>query len=122
MAENKKVNVKYLRDKHNEKVKGIFRYFELPGGSMNFVYREFKGDEITRYDMEDGQMYEIPLGVAKHLNKNGWYPRHTYTLDESGKPSMVIGKKVRRFGFDSLEFIDIEEIKPENEIVTVKKV
>lgn len=116
-----KLNLRFQRDKESEKVKGIFRYYEVPGGSMNFVYKKFKGDDVIRYDLIDGAMYELPLGVAKHLNNNGWYPEHSYIMDENGQPSMRVGKKVRRFGFESLEFIDIEDIKTEDDIVTVEK-
>jgi hypothetical protein len=102
-----KQNLKYLQEKNREKVKGIFKFYEVPGGSMGFVFKEFKGDPVEKYEMVDGQVYTIPLGVAKHLNKNGSYPVHAYTMQDDGKPVMQIGKKVRRFGFQSLEFVDI---------------
>lgn len=120
MAKKEKLNVAYLRDKNNEKVKGVFHYYELPGGRLEFFFREFKGDEIEKYSLVDGQVCEIPLGVAKHLNKNGWYPRHKYSVDENGKPIQKIGEKVRRFGFSSLEFVDIEDLNmPDKQIITI---
>lgn len=100
----------YQRDKDNEKVKGIFKFYEVPGATLSFPYKAYKGDEVARYDLVDGQVYTIPLGVARHLNKNGWYPVHAHTKGEDDKPSMKIGQKVRRFGFQSLEFVDIEDI------------
>ena len=120
----KATNLEYMRDKDREKVKGIFRFYEVPGGSMSFVIKAYKKDQVEKYDLVDGQTYEVPLGVAKHLNKNGWYPIHSHTVDEAGKPSMRVGKKVRRFGFQSLEFIDIDEFSTEaqNQILTVEKV
>jgi len=117
-----KKNLRYQRDKDREKVRGIFRFHEVPGGSMNFVYKAYKEDPIERYDFVDGQVYTIPLGVAKHLNKNCWYPEHQYLQDEDGKVSARVGKKVRRCSFQSLEFVDINELKPEEDIVTVEKV
>ena len=115
-------NLKYQRDKDREIVKGIFKFYEVPGGSMSFVYRAYKEDQVERFDLVDGQVYKLPLGVAKHLNKNGWYPLHTYALDEYGKPAMKIGQKVRRFGFQSLEFVDIDDITPEGSpLITVEK-
>lgn len=107
-----KPNHKYLRDKYREPVKGIFRFFEVPGGSMEFVYREFKEDQVEKFALHDGEIYTIPLGVARHLNKNGWYPVHSYAQDENGKTAMKIGQKVRRFGFQSLEFVDVEDLTP----------
>lgn len=116
-----KVNLKYQRDKDREKVKGIFRFYEVPGGSVSFNYRAYKEDEVERYDLLDGQVYELPLGVAKHLNKNGKYPVHSYMTDETGKPVMKIGQWVRRFGFQSLEFVDIDDLTEEGgKIVTAE--
>lgn len=119
-----KPNFKYLRDKDREIVKGIFRFHEVPGGSMSFVIKIWKEDPLERYDLVDGQVYSIPLGVARHLNKNCWYPVHTHALDENGKPTMKIGQKVRRCSFQSLEFIDIEDLTPEGtgNIITVEKI
>lgn len=111
--DNKK-NWKWIRDKHREKVRGKFIFHEVPGGTMKFPFKEFKGDKVERYELTDGQVYTLPLGVAKHLNKNCWYPQHHYLLDETGKPSMRVGKKVRRCSFQSLEFVDIEDLTPDH--------
>lgn len=116
-------NLTYQRDKDREVVRGIFRFYEVPGGCMSFVYKAYKGDDVQRFDMVDGQVYSVPLGVARHLNKNGWYPVHAYTTDETGKPHQKIGSKVRRFGFQSLEFVDIDDITPiGGPLVTVENV
>jgi len=120
-VEKEKPNLKYQRDKDREMVRGIFRFFEVPGGSMNFVFKAYKQDPVERFDFVDGQTYTIPLGVAKHLNKNGWYPVHSYALDETGKQAMKIGQKVRRFGFQSLEFTEIDDLNINNkQIITVE--
>jgi hypothetical protein len=116
--ENKKItkaNVKFLRDKDREIVKGIFRFHEVPGGSMSFVYRAYKEDEVERFDLIDGGVYKLPLGVAKHLNKNVWYPIHGHMEDENGKPTMKIHQKVRRCSFQSLEFVDVDDLNSNNE-------
>jgi hypothetical protein len=105
-----KKNLTYMRDKDREPVKGIFRFYEVPGGSMSFSYKAYKGDPVERFDLVDGGVYTLPLGVAKHLNKNGWYPVHSHMVDENGKAVMKIGQKIRRFGFQSLEFVDIEDL------------
>lgn len=130
-----KPNYKYMRDKDREMVKGIFRYHEVPGGAFEFVFKAYKGDEVEKYTMVDGGIYTIPLGVAKHLNNNVWYPQYDYIQGEGmigavtgtsphgghvGK-LMKITKKVRRVSFQSLEFLDIEGV-PTNTpgIVTVE--
>jgi hypothetical protein len=107
--ETKKVNLKYLHDKDMQIVKGIFRFYECPGATLSFVYKAYKGDEVERYDLTDGQVCSIPLGVARHLNKSGRYPIHAYKQNENGTASQYIGKKVARYGFQSLEFVDIAD-------------
>lgn len=109
--EKKTKNIHYQRDKDREPVKGIFRFYEVPGGGMSFSYKAYKGEPVAKYTLVDGEVYTLPLGVAKHLNKNGWYPIHEYQMDESGKPLMMVHKKKRRFGFQSLEFVDVDELQ-----------
>lgn len=122
-AKKNVTNLKYQRDKDSEMVKGIFHFYEVPGGSMSFNFKKYKGDKVERYDMVDEGVYTIPLGVAKHLNQNGNYPIHQHLKDESGNVSMKIGQKVNRFGFQSLEFMDIDDLPNKAEqIVTVEKV
>lgn len=123
LEERKKEELECLRLKDRVKVKGIFKFYECSGAPLRFVYRKYKKDPIERFDLQDGEIYTLPLGVAKHLNKNGQYPIHEYLEDEHGKVSMKIGQKVRRFGFQSLEFIDVEELSSApSRIVTVENV
>jgi hypothetical protein len=119
-----KPNLKYMRDKDRELVKGKFIFLECPGGTLSFNFKAYKEDPIERFDLVDGQIYTLPLGVAKHLNKNCWYPVHAYQMGEDGKASQKIGRKVRRCSFQSLEFVDIEDLTPvgDSDIVTVENV
>lgn len=113
--------LEYQRDRDREMVRGIFHFYEVPGGSMSFVFHKYKGDPVERYDLVDGQQYSIPLGVAKHLNGNCHYPIHGHMTDEHGKPSMRVNEKVHRTGFQSLEFIDIVDLpQPGKSIITVQ--
>lgn len=102
--------LRYMRDKDREQVKGIFKFYEVPGGSLSFFFRKYKEDNVERYDFIDGMVYSVPLGVAKHLNTSGWYPVHAFEQDEQGRPVQMVGKKIRRYGFQSLEFVDIEDL------------
>lgn len=131
-----KKNLRYMRDKDREKVKGIFRFYEVPGGSMSFVYKEYKEDDVERYDLVDGQVYTLPLGVAKHLNKRGNYPVYEHVPGEANVKTggynhsmtgggalsgMKVGRKVQRCGFQSLEFVDIEGLEEEPTVYTAEK-
>ena len=120
-----KINHKYNRDKDREMVKGIFRFHEVPGGRMAFPFRAYKEDDVEIFDLIDGQVYTIPLGVARHLNKNCWYPVYDYIKGESGiqggyasnvlgaNSTMRVTTKVRRCSFQSLEFVDIDDLNPQ---------
>lgn len=98
-----------MRESDHRVVRGMFRCYEPRGGSMTFSFKKYKGDEVLKYTMVDGDIYEIPLMVAKHLNQQCHYPKHTHVLDANGKPSVEVGKKVQRCSFESLEFQDIED-------------
>lgn len=112
--------LKSMRDKDRQMVKGVFKYYEVPGGSVGFCFKKYKEDPIETFDLVDGQIYTIPLGVAKHLNSNTWYPIHGHTVDENGAPLQSIKQKVNRMAFQSLEFMDIEDFGGEKQIITVE--
>lgn len=111
-------SIKYQHDKDREPVKGIFKYYEVPNGCLEFNYRAYKEDPIEFFSLKDGEVYTIPLGIAKHLNKSGWYPEYEYyksddTTARAFSPEghvMRVAKKVRRYGFQSLEFVDIDDL------------
>ncbi len=113
--------IKAMRDRDAEMVKGIFRFYEIPGGYMDFVYKAYKEDPVERYTMYDGEVYTIPLGVARHLNKDGWYPEYSYTPGDGMQNITKITKKIRRFGFQSLEFVDTADLS-EDRLVTAEYV
>lgn len=101
-----------LKERDSKMVRGKFIFHEVPGGKMDFSYLAYPGESIKTYSMTDGEIQTIPYGVAKHLNTNCWYPTYKYSNDDQGRPSMKIGQKVRRCSFQSLEFMDIEGVKP----------
>lgn len=105
-----KKDLKAMRDKDREMVRGIFRFFEVPGGTMAFSFRKYKEDEIETYTLVDGSIYTIPRGVAHHLSNNCWYPEHAYKMDEKNVPSVQVMKKKRRCSFEPLDFMDAAEI------------
>ena len=121
MAEARKnkeqVNFQYLKDKMSEKIKGVFHFHERPGGTLDFDYKFFKNQPVEQYHLDDGQIYELPLGVVKHLKTSGRYPIHEHKIDINGNPELVIGRKVARYTFESLEFTDIGEFAKDPELI-----
>ena len=105
-----KVNVEQLRARDSKKVRGRFNYLEMPGGILNFCYRAYEGDPLMSYALKDGEIYELPIGVARHLNTNVGRYEHKYLLDANGNPSTSSKVRIRRCIFENLEFMDIEDI------------
>ncbi|MFP3859228.1 MAG: hypothetical protein ACLFUW_00250 [Bacteroidales bacterium] len=111
-------------------VKGKFKNYEAPGGRLPFTAGKYPGQPLFSAVFEDGEEYEVPLWVARHLNgidatakkRNGKigscsYPVHGFKwepgksmpesgMGEGGAPVPVTGvqKRVQRVGFESLEF------------------
>lgn len=101
-------------------VKGTFRFFEVPGGTLNFTFGKYKRT-VKNYSLVDGQVHTIPRCVAQHLIQTGSYPVHEYQTDINGIPVVRIGRKKRRYSFDSLEFFDDLDSR-ESGIVTATKI
>lgn len=102
-SEQKKNYIRCLKEKDSQMVKGIYRCMVPMGGSVKFSVLLHKGD-VETYTMKDGEEYEIPLGVAKHLRENCWFPEHGYILDEQGKPSVTVGQKHNTHNFEPSGF------------------
>ncbi len=112
IEERKKYYV-WLGERDSEKITGVFHFYERPGGDLEFEFGEYPGQPIERYHLIDGQTHTISLGAARHLNKSGWYPEYEYIpggkniMVPDGQPTnMRIGKKVRRFGFQKLDYME----------------
>ena len=106
------------RAEERKLVRGIFRFHEVPGGCMEFMYRKYKGDPLEKFTMNDGEIYEVPLGVARHLNTNCWNPVYGHNdkaqQQVAGAAAMTIKEKVRRCSFQSLDFVEQETKKVKN--------
>lgn len=116
-------------------VKGRFRCYETPGAIEKITVKKYKDVPMFVKTMIDGEVYEVPKYVARHLNgidavardRNGdigscSYAVHGFKWDKQGPmpastpgvgpngepgtpvPLIGIAKRVRRFGFESMEF------------------
>lgn len=100
-------------------VKGIFKNYECPGGSLPLTMGKYPNQPIFNKTLNDGEEYEVPLWVARALNgidvtakeRNGKvgfcsYPIHAYTIDKNtGQSIPSIGSFRQRYGFQSLDFV-----------------
>lgn len=108
------------QEKDNELVYGVFKNYENPGATLVFSYKWYPGEDMKEYELRDGERYRIPRGVAKHLNNNCFYKEYKHLPGEKGDvgmraafndgrlraSNMQMARKVHRFGFQSLEFMD----------------
>ena len=106
-------------DRDHKMVRGQFTYPEVPGGTIRFSFLKYKEDEVKHYEFYDGEVKEIPLMVAEHINQK-YYPVHEHLLDENGKRSVTIGRKVYRASFRSLDFIT-EDIEARPNLIQISR-
>lgn len=128
-----KTKLEELIKEETRMVKGIFQCFETPGSTTRIVVKKYKDVPMFSMEMTDGEIYEVPLYVARHLNgvdvsagclsekKNPMigtcsYPVHGFMYkgnepnvsgtDSRGIPVPIIGvaKRVKRYGFQSMDF------------------
>jgi hypothetical protein len=111
-----KKKLRAFMDEELKTVRGIFQCFETPGSSTKIVVRKYPGHMFDQV-MKDGEEYEVPLYVARHLNGidvtataiNGKlgtcsYEVHAHLMDKNGLPIISREKRVKRYGFQSLQF------------------
>lgn len=118
--------IKKMRDRDAEIVSGVFKNLENPAtnggrGSVVFSYKAYPGDENAVYELWDGERYQLPRGVARHLNNNCFYREYQHLPGEFGQQGVRTGhnadgrvqtqnfqtaKKVHRYAFHSLEYMD----------------
>lgn len=68
VKEAAKQKLQELIKEETKLVKGIFQNFENPGAMQKIIVRKYPGIPPFEKEMWDGETYEIPLYVARHLN------------------------------------------------------
>ena len=118
--------LKKRRDRDEEIVTGIFKNLENPAtsgsrGAVNFSYKYYPGQQMEVYELVDGERYALPRGVARHLNNNCFYREYSHQGNDGehsirgainpdgrlqSKNALQVSKKVHRYAFHSLEYMD----------------
>ena len=128
--------IEKMRERDSELVTGIFKNMENPGGSIEFNIKLYPGDDYVRYHLIDGERYQIPRGVAKHISKNCFVKEYknmgmqnfngsrvqhaTHDGSLGGTPTWQVESKRYRFSFQSLEYMDDGADFNQNDIAQVK--
>jgi hypothetical protein len=117
-----------------EKVKGVFRNMEQPGAPVSFNLKEYPGQEYDKWTFEDGEKYEIPRYVARHLSRNCYWLENKHLPGETGQfgvrmiahdgrsplaPQMYTTRKVYRYSFNPTDFSDDDLDFQQSNIVAV---
>lgn len=97
--------IEKAKDEDSQIVKGIFKNLECPGGDLMFAYHAYKGEPTRVYHFIDGQEYEVPKGVAKHINKQCKYKKSKYLVDKDGNKVITDDRPIERYQFVSTEFM-----------------
>ncbi len=111
--------IKKCKERDAELVTGVFQNLERRGGGIQFNFT-FWGEDFKLYELFDGERYTIPRGVARHLNNGCFFKEYNHLKGEFGEQGtraavndgrlkadkMKITKKVHRFAFTSLDFMD----------------
>lgn len=115
-----KERLEKIMQEESRVVKGVFKCYECPGASTTFSVKKYPNQPTKTYTFQDGKEYEVPLWVARHLNgidatagelqgrtHSCGVPVHTYHIDPAtGMASIEVGTVRRRYGFQSLDFME----------------
>jgi len=89
--------------------KEITRPKEAKDSTVTFVYRKYPGKPVQTYTLQHNHVYQLPLGVAKHINGalgGCKYAIHKHVMDEkTGEQRIDSGQEVHRMGFHSTQLI-----------------
>jgi len=129
-----KKDIERRRARDSEKVVGVFKNLETPGGSVRFAYKRYHGDNFEVYELFDGETYELTRGVARHLNNNCFYMEYKHHSGQNGETGMrsayndgrlrgesiQVARKVHRFSFHSLDYMEDDlDVMPAKSLYTV---
>lgn len=124
--EELKKKIEAMREADSQMVTGMFVNKENPGTSLSFRIKLYPGDDFLEYWLIDGERYSLPRGVAKHLTNGCYFKEYKHMKGQFGDDGIRVGgadgrlkphevmyaqKKVHRFNFQGLEWLDDPEMK-----------
>lgn len=97
--------IKKLQKDGEKMIKGIFEFIDAQGGWLDFSYRFYPGEPVRTVKITHGEIIDVPMDLAKHLN-NVYKKVRTMpeNLDGSRKSSEVIQK------FSRTRFIPLDMV------------
>jgi hypothetical protein len=68
VKEETKKRIAKMQKEGDKMVKGMFEFTDAMGGWLDFSYRFFKGEPVRTVHIVHGEICEVPILLAKHLN------------------------------------------------------
>jgi len=99
--------IKDLIAEETKLVKGIFINYETPGAAATITIRKYPGVPTFTKSMKDGEMYEVPLYVARFLNGTDV---SVGAVDNPNKGSQLIG--TCQYGVHGWKMDHANDLKP----------
>ena len=94
--------IKKLQKDGEKMIKGIFEFIDAQGGWLDFSYRFYPGEPVRTVKITHGEMVDIPLDVAKHLNN---VYKKVRTLRENIDQGVDVITKISRTRFIPMDMV-----------------
>lgn len=105
-TEQKQKNAEKIKklQKDGEKViKGMFEFVDAQGGWFDFSYRFYPGEPIRTVKITHGEIIDIPLDVAKHLNNVYKKVRQMRENADQGRDAVTVTSRTRFIPMDMID-------------------
>lgn len=111
-SDSERARCKALMDKMRKEgdklVKGIFEFVDAQGGWFEFSWRFFPGEALTTYKFTHGEICEVPLLLARHLNN---CYKKVRKLPENADQGNYAVTRVSRLRFTPVDMLSEDIIK-----------
>jgi hypothetical protein len=94
--------IKKLQKDGEKLVKGIFEFVDAQGGWLDFSYRFYPGEPVRTCRINHGEIVDIPLDVAKHLNN---VYKKVRTMRQMADQGQDVITKISRTRFIPMEMV-----------------
>lgn len=86
-------SIESITKETDKMVTGTFVHVQYPGQSKYIYCRYYEGQIPFGNNMMDGEVYTVPLSVARHINERVFEVEHSNLLDAQGNPVKTEKKK-----------------------------
>ena len=95
--------IKKMQKEGEKLVKGMFEFIDAQGGWLDFSYRFYPGEPIRTVKITHGEVVDIPLDLAKHLNN---VYKKVRIMKENADKGQDVVNRYSRTRFTPMDFID----------------